>query len=201
MIKFTSDSLNLIIAVCAILISAASFYATFLQADSAERQVRAMTMPLIQFEHNNYDPSQNQRSITLILKNAGIGPAIVRDIDLVYENSPHKVVGRLFKQCCGAEYEEYESALEQKALLKEIDVFDGGIITRPLKDTVIPGQSDYTFLQVYPSESSNVFWDKLNQERFKIAIEICYCSLLDDCFKSDINQNITEVESCNAIGG
>ena len=43
----SSQRLNLILALCAILISAASFYATYLQADSAEKQVKAMTLPLI----------------------------------------------------------------------------------------------------------------------------------------------------------
>ncbi|MDT8429359.1 MAG: hypothetical protein RQ757_11390 [Pseudomonadales bacterium] len=85
----TSERLNLVIAICAILISAASFYATFLQADSAEKQVRAMTLPLLQFDHGNYNSNLNQRIIHFTLSNAGVGPAIIHSIQLAYRDDHH----------------------------------------------------------------------------------------------------------------
>ena len=76
----SSEQLNFILAVCAILISAASFYAVYLQANSAERQVNAMTLPLIQFSHGDYDTERDTRSIYFSLENAGVGPAIINSV-------------------------------------------------------------------------------------------------------------------------
>ncbi|MFC1690280.1 hypothetical protein ACFL07_11610 [Pseudomonadota bacterium] len=61
-ILVSSERLNFIIAVCAILISGASFYATFLQANSAEQQVKAMTWPLIEFTHSNFDVETGEKT-------------------------------------------------------------------------------------------------------------------------------------------
>jgi len=69
----SSDRLNFILVLCAILISAASFYAIYLQANSAEKQVKVMTLPLLQFEHGNYDKEKVLRAIYFYIKNAGVG--------------------------------------------------------------------------------------------------------------------------------
>ncbi len=95
-----SETLNLIIAICAILISGASFYATYLQAQSAERQVQAMTLPVIQFDHGNYDSDLDLGAISFTLKNAGVGPAIVDGIDLVYKEQRFDGVNAFFRACC-----------------------------------------------------------------------------------------------------
>ncbi len=70
----SSERLNLILALCAILISAASFYATYLQADSAEKQVKAMTLPLIQFTSGSWDSGEKISKLTLGLKMRALAP-------------------------------------------------------------------------------------------------------------------------------
>ena len=55
---FTNERLNLFLALCAI-ISAASFYATYLQANAAERQVKAATWPWLEVMTGNYDEEKS----------------------------------------------------------------------------------------------------------------------------------------------
>jgi len=52
---FTNERLNLFLALCAIIISAASFYATYLQASAAERQVKAATWPWLEVMTGNFN--------------------------------------------------------------------------------------------------------------------------------------------------
>ncbi|MFT5759242.1 MAG: hypothetical protein ACI9LM_003999 [Alteromonadaceae bacterium] len=80
----SSQRLNLILALCGIVIALASFYATYLQAEAADKQVKAMTMPLIQFSHGNHDSTLNIKAIGFSLSNAGIGPALIKSVVYKY---------------------------------------------------------------------------------------------------------------------
>lgn len=197
--SISTESVSIVVAICAILISAASFYATYLQAQSAERQVRAMTLPLIRFEHSNFDSQLNERAISFTLTNAGVGPAIIKNVEFLVEDESFSNVRRYFAACCSSEFEAYqafESELEQQ---EEVDILDGGMITRPLGDVVIPGQSRYTFLQLYRSDQYGQFWDKLDQERFGAQLRMCYCSLLDECYIYDTNGTVSETTFCPVL--
>ena len=81
----STERLSLVLAICAILVSVASFYATYLQADSAKKQVKAMTLPLLQFHHGNYAEQDDKQRLTFGLKNAGVGPAIIKSVMLKYK--------------------------------------------------------------------------------------------------------------------
>lgn len=195
-----SENVNLLIAICAILVSAASFYATFLQADSAEKQVRAMTLPLLHFDHNNYNEERNQVAIDFTLKNSGVGPAIVHTMELVYEDKHYPDVTSFFKACCTAEYEEYEKQMANQSPSDIVLALEeGGLLTDSFTDIILAGQSDYLFMQLYDGVYSSVFWDKLDQQRWKLSLNICYCTLLDDCFETEGGSVITEVNSCPTL--
>jgi len=190
-------NLNFVIAICAVLISGASFYATYLQADSAEKQVRAMTLPLIHYEHGNYDQDLKQKAITFTLTNAGVGPAIVHSIKFMYHKQSYRTFPTFFSACCGTEFQVYQS--NQGAFdLDEDGGTNGGLVTSALTDVILPGQSEYLFMRLYHGDASSRFWEKLNQERWDLNLEVCYCTLLHDCFKTQGGTVITEVKSCPA---
>lgn len=191
----SSDRLNFIVAVCAILISGASFYATYLQAESAEKQVKAMTMPLIQFSHGNYDIEKDLKAISFAIKNAGIGPAIIKDFSFIYKNEQYKSSNQFFNACCEKEFNSFLSTISSDTSainLKE----DGGSSSSPLLDIIVPGQSSYSFRTIYYGSSTHDFWKKLNNERFDLKLRICYCSLLDECFISEKSGIVEQVDMC-----
>ncbi len=51
---FTNERLNLFLALCAIIISAASFYATYLQASAAERQVKSRNLAMARSDDGEF---------------------------------------------------------------------------------------------------------------------------------------------------
>jgi len=192
-----SENLNLIVAACAILISAASFYATFLQADAAEKQVKAMTLPLVQFSHGNFDADMNIDAISFSLNNAGIGPAIIKSIRFNYRDTESNSFYDFIKHCCAVEYRKYTDEYNKLPDRSSI-VANGGIITSPTSNIIIPGQTDYEFLKLNSHKSNKIFWNKLNKERWQLNLDICYCSMLDDCFVSKGDSIFEEVESCES---
>ena len=191
----TPDRVNLIVAGCAVLISAASFYATFLQADSAEKQVRAMTLPLIQFVHGNYDPVLEQNAVSFTLKNAGVGPAIIKSVQFNYLDSSTDHIWGFIGACCESEYKAHKIQ-NNKLQAREMRIKEGGVVTSTLSGLVLPGQSDYEFMKVYSHDSSGALWEKLNKERWHLKLDVCYCSMLDDCFRTRDSSVFQAVEAC-----
>lgn len=190
-----NEKLNFILATCAILISAASFYATYLQADSAERQVKAMTLPFIQFSHGNFDEQQNAKAIELNLKNAGVGPAVIKRFQIQYRQEMHDSIESFLLSCCENQVELFREKRRQRQEQGSDEEF-GGWLSQPLVDVILPGQSEYQFQRISYGEDTRELWDKLNDERWHMNLHICYCSLLEECFVSKKNGVIEEVKSC-----
>jgi len=180
----TAERLNLIMAICAILISAASFYATYLQAESAEKQVKAMTLPLIQFGHGNWDGTDKVKRISFSLNNAGVGPAIIKSILISYNGSTYHSFNKFYESCCLPKLEGNDAKNKVEAL------------TSPLVNSIIPGQTPLRFISIDKSKNDDVFWNNLNNERWKMTLRVCYCSMLGECYITEKNGIVDEVESC-----
>ena len=190
----SGQRLNLIIALCAIFISAASFYATYLQANAAERQVKAMTLPLIQFSTGNWDLEKNQRAIIFNLQNAGIGPAIIKTATFKYKEQRFSKPRDFLKACCEASYKRYtevRSIKREKGILR-----DGKLVTRGLRNNMIIGQSTTNFLILSDGADTHVFLNKLETERNNLSLEVCYCSLLGECYISEKSSIFEQIDHC-----
>lgn len=187
--KLDNSSLNFIVAVCAMLVSVASFYATYLQAESAKQQVKAMTYPLIQYSHGNFSDGERQLSFYVI--NNGVGPAIVKNVDFVYKEKTYPDLGGFIKACCEEEYLAFEVSEKQGKLNK-----GEGLMTLPVENVIIPAQGHNEFLIFKKRPVSTPLWDKLNRARFDSLLSVCYCSLLNDCFTTDGRGTVNKVEVC-----
>ncbi|MBB3063058.1 hypothetical protein [Microbulbifer rhizosphaerae] len=193
----TSERLNLVIAVCAVLISGASFYATYLQANAAEKQVRAMTLPLVRFEHSNYSGELQRPLISFNLRNAGVGPAIVESILLEYKGETYHSIDDFLSACCREEASDLDHELESLENQRDYkSLAENDVGTNPLTGTVIPGQSSYVFVSFLQSDLNGEYWKKLNEERWYLTIKSCYCSLLGECYWSSSNNTAIPTELC-----
>ncbi|MCG7531948.1 hypothetical protein MHM98_11430 [Psychrobium sp. MM17-31] len=190
---FSADRLNLIIALCAIFISLASFYATYLQASAAEKQVKAMTLPLMVFEHGNYNSNTKTKVINFSMGNSGSGAAIIHNTSLMYQDNRYNNIGDFLNACCSSEYKQYREFFAKD---KKLTLEDGGFVTKEINGVVLPAQSDRNFFTLFEHPNSQALWKKINNERWKLDVEFCYCTLLDDCFVSTGNGIATSVKSC-----
>lgn len=183
-----TENINFIVAISAVLISAASFYATYLQADAANKQVKAMTFPIIFATSGNYDIKKEQAAINIAIKNAGTGPAFIKSIDYHYKGSTYHNNHSFLSACCNAEYK----ALKKKST----DINQTGVISSSVVNNVLAGQTSTNLLSLIKHENNRSLWEKLNKERFNLSLSICYCSLLDNCYQTTKNDNYSPVEQC-----
>ena len=185
----SSQKLNLILAICAILISAASFYATYLQANAAEKQVKAMTLPLLQFESSNLDEKTNKPVIKFAINNGGVGPALIKRLQLSYKNKNYQNIFQVIDACCASEHQEFSPKAS-------MNLSQGGFITSTVVGRILPAQQKINFYQLYDGKVSHKFWNKLNDERRYLKVSVCYCSLLDECYLTTEAQVVKSVASC-----
>ncbi|MDP7593198.1 MAG: hypothetical protein QF552_10995 [Litorilituus sp.] len=187
---FSSQKLNLTLALCAILISIASFYATYLQASAAEKQVKAMTLPLMQSYTGNLDGDTKEETIFFTLENAGVGPALIKSISYGYQGVEYASRERFLKACCDKEREEHYKKINTTKKLRYSS------ITTNVLNTIIPAQTKVKHFQLLRGNAINKYWEKLNDERFLVSVKICYCSLLDECYVTEKNGFVEPVAAC-----
>lgn len=178
----TESTLNLIFAVSAVLISAASFYATYLQAEAAEQQVKAMTMPIVQFEHGNYNSEDERHELYFEVKNAGVGPALIKSVTYRYNGEDYAHVMGFIKACCKVPNRDTPRNIT--------------MITGDVQGLVIGAGEEDTLMSMALTDDSEELWRTINQERFKMDVEVCFCSLLEECFVSKRNFQPQPVASC-----
>ncbi|GAB5380001.1 MAG: hypothetical protein Alis3KO_15450 [Aliiglaciecola sp.] len=189
-----AEKLNLLIAVCAILISAASFYATFLQADAAEKQVRAATWPMLEYGHGNAAEGSFKPLVYLEVVNGGVGPAHIQTFTYHWKEKTYTHIGQLLKDCC------FEAGQEINKLKSEFPELASQLITAGISinphGRVLSSGNKIKVFQLPENKITAPLWNKLNQVRWEITASTCYCSVLEDCYKTDFESPPTQVSSC-----
>lgn len=200
-LHFSQDKVNLFLALCAIIISAASFYATFLQANAAEKQVKAATWPWMQFVSGNANMEKRSQEITFTLKNSGAGPALVKYLKYTYDEQDHYDVYDLISACC-FDIHAYETALQElQKKSPKVNFFKefGWITTSFAQNALVPPGDSLNLLAFEKTKYNEKFWQVLDKKRFSLKVEVCYCSLLENCYISNGKGDTQEVEMCPAI--
>lgn len=188
--RFDKDSINLMVAVCAVLISAASFYATYVQSTAAERQVKAETWPYLQINSGNYDIDKEELELYWHLHNAGVGPAHIKAFQMYYDGQEVRSINSVLRLCC---LEDGEPAFDEngRIIAKLSNVVTGNPVP-----AIIPAGEKKLVFSVPKTEANEALWNKLDIERFKLSATGCYCSLLDECFETDFENEPVEVDFC-----
>ena len=136
-----------------------SAYTAYMQ----HQQVRAAVWPILQFD------SGNAPDIHFTLANKGVGPAIIRNVIVKVDDQPVR---------------NWKEALEKilgpgEHLCSESDM-SGYVFAAGESMTVFtPRDANNNPLTF---DKSNPFWVQMNKERFRVTVEICYCSTLGECW-------------------
>src|SRR6266487_3739257 len=145
-----------LVGLCALCVSA---YTAYVQ----RQQVRAAVWPILEFD------SSNAPDIHFTLANKGVGPAIIRHVILKVDGQPVR---------------NWREALEKilgpgEHLGSESDM-NGHVFAAGESITVFtphdPEDNPLNF------DKSNPLWVKMNKERFRVTVEICYSSTLGECW-------------------
>jgi hypothetical protein len=136
-----------------------SAYTAYMQ----RQQVRAAVWPILEFD------SSNAPNIHFILANKGVGPALIRQVIVKVDDHPVKNWREAMEKLLGP----------GEHLFSESD----------MSFHVLAAGESRTVLTFHDPENnplnydrSNPLWVKINKERLRVSVEICYCSTLGECW-------------------
>jgi hypothetical protein len=145
-----------LVGLCALCVSG---YTAYVQ----RQQVRAAVWPILEFY------SSNAPDIHFTLANKGVGPAIIRNVIVNVDGQPVKNWYEVLDRFVGpGEHPGSESDMSGHVFAagESITVFT------PFD----PDGKPIAF------DKSNPHWAKMNMDRDRVTVEICYCSTLDECW-------------------
>jgi hypothetical protein len=127
------------------------------------QQVRAAVWPILEFD------SSNAPDIHFILANKGVGPAIIRHVTVKVDDQPVKNWREAIEKLLGP----------GEHLFSESDM-NGYVLSAGESRTVFTPRDDAN--NPLNFDKSNPLWVAMNKERFRVTVEICYCSTLVECW-------------------
>jgi len=174
---------EMLITLPTLFISIALAYFSFVQADASRKMQRTETWPYVSYGTDNSSPEVKDE-ISFSLSNDGVGPARMQEMEFVYAGRPMRDPLEYIRNCCAA-----EAAAVAKNLTFTTNRVDG---------VLRPGEKR-SFIRLAKTDQNTALWNKLNDERWKVAVRTCYCSIFDDCWVFDSRkQQPSEVKACPA---
>jgi len=145
------------VGLCALCVSG---YTAYIQ----RQQVRAAVWPILQFD------SSNAPDIHFTLANKGVGPAIIRNVIVKVDGQPVKNWYEVLDKLVGpGQHPGSESDMSGR-------VFAAG------ETTTVFTPFDPATGKPFAFDKSNPLWVKMNKERERVTVEICYSSTLGECW-------------------
>jgi hypothetical protein len=143
-----------LVGLCALGVSG---YTAYVQ----RQQVRAAVWPILQFD------SSNAPDIHFTLANKGVGPAIIRSVIVKVDGEPVRNWKQVLEKLLGpGEHQFAESDMS------------GHVVGAGESMAVFTAHNPQNNPLVY--DRSDPLWLQLNKDRFRVAVEICYSSTLDE---------------------
>jgi len=145
------------VGLCALCVSG---YTAYMQ----RQQVRAAVWPILQFD------SSNAPDIHFTLANKGVGPAIIRHVKVKVDGHPMKNWYEVLDRLVGSgQHPGSESDMSGR-------VFAAG------ETTTVFTPFDPAAGKPLAFDKSNPLWVKMNKDRDRVTVEICYSSTLGECW-------------------
>ncbi len=167
-------------AAAALFVSAVSLWVGIRTEQANEELVAASTWPFEQVEVSNADPDA-KLDLQFQVTNAGVGPAKIESFELFWKGKPYRSGIQLLRECCGYRLVK-ATAPEAKNHVPLATGSVQGIVQRP-------GEVE-TFIR-YPLGNDNLaVWNALDKAREQISYRICYCSVLNECWRGELRSEL-----------
>lgn len=144
------------VGVCALFVSG---YTAYMQ----RQQVRAAVWPILEFD------SSNAPDIHFTLSNKGVGPAIIRNVVVRVDGQPMRNWGEVFQKLLGPG--EHHAS--------EHDINNHVLSAGESMDILTPFETGENPIKF---DRSNPLFAKIDKDRFRVTVEICYSSTLGECW-------------------
>jgi hypothetical protein len=171
---------HMLVTVPTFVISIALAYATFVQAEATRKIQQSDSWPYVSYGTSDVT-DDGVEEISFQLGNDGVGPARLKRLEFLYDGRPMETPRKFLQACCG----------DPPAAPTPFLSSDFEVVLRP-GETV-------AFIRMAKKPGNGAVWDRLEVERWKVAVRACYCSIFDDCWVMDSRKEDPEpVQSCPA---
>ena len=170
------NRVDLAIALSALLISLTSLVVAVVHSRTLERManansrlVEANSWPFLAYTTSNQTDAG--AVIVLEITNKGVGPAKIESVDVKWKGKTYFDAIAFLKACCGYNYAPWTTGLQTSI------------------PTGVLRAGEAVTLLMLPNKPANAqAWDNLNLARKSgsLNVIVCYCSVFDECWKSDI---------------
>jgi hypothetical protein len=171
-----------IVSIAAIFISTVSLYVAIEHGKTERDLVAANVWPFPRaILSNGYD---SKGSTAIGVSNGGVGPAKIRSYEVFYRGQPVSSGLDLLRKCCGL-------APGREAVKA---AFPNGTSNSVVDESVLRPGEDNPVLRVPRSISVPAITQRLAQVGVltQVTFRVCYCSVLDQCWISDLRSTHTQ---------
>jgi hypothetical protein len=181
--------MDLVLAVSAIFISAVSLFVAIEHGKTQRDLVSASSWP---FVSSYIKIGANERQdIILGIVNAGVGPAKLQGYEVYYKGRPVRSGIELLRRCCGL-------PADKKALAQAVN---GRLFSASADDIVLRAGEDLAILTLRPDPEHPELAMRFAQALRHVSFRGCYCSVLDECWQSDlVDSRVTKARQCPEPG-
>ena len=182
-------ALEMAVALAALVTSVTSIWLSLSQGDDMARLVQAQSWPYLEYESSNTGDSGPE--IDIAVRNAGVGPAKVESFAVLWDGKPVKGWAALIRACCIPDGTPADQAPDFPKLT------DNRMISSKLIQRVMRASDSVVLLHLPKTDANAALWKKLDDARFRVEFRVCYCSVFDECWTSDLrSRKQTLVKTC-----
>jgi len=164
-----------VLSVVGVFIAVVALYAALTESEAVRQQTAAAVWPFVQVSVADYD-SGDAAGFTLSLINAGVGPAKVRAVRVIFDGQPMRDWEAVVAHLGGTLSEQVARSSVSGRVLSPDERLDLISVTDP------------ALARQFQAATGNP----------QNSISYCYCSIFDECWLADSRQNALEPESVDA---
>jgi hypothetical protein len=178
---------DLSIALSAIVISLISLSVAIHHGRVQQKLVAANSWPFLRFDTSN-DFGEGKQTFSLSIINSGVGPALLKSLVVRYQGKPVRGWLELLQKCCGVSQDIDLNDLRSIG-------FESGMGPKG----VIRADARALLLRLRRLPEKSWIWERLGAARLQLEFDACYCSIIGECWRSDLRALDPEpTEQCEA---
>jgi hypothetical protein len=168
------------LAVAALFVSAVSLWVAIRTEDANEKLVAASVWPFLQVQVSNADPDTKLDLIFEVV-NTGVGPAKIESFELFYKGKAYTSGNQLLGDCCGYRVVKATSPDAKNHT---------PLATGTVQGIVLRAGDKEDFIRYKLGSDNLAVWSALNETRDQISYRICYCSVLNECYRGELRSEL-----------
>lgn len=162
------------IAISAIVISLISLSVAIHHGRVQQRLVAANSWPFLTWKSSN-DFGCDLQTFSFSILNSGVGPAVLKRLVVRYDGKPVRGWVELLQECCGV-----------KRDFTVNDIASIGFAGGDHPKGVVRARESVLLISLARLPENPRIWEQLGAARLKLSFDACYCSIIGECWRSDL---------------